>query len=73
VVVDAAHRETRIHQVLANREIVGQAKGLLMERFNVDAVAASFLINELADRHGQSVPATARTLLRRNASGVPKR
>jgi GAF domain/ANTAR domain len=73
VVVDAAHRETRIDQVLTNREIVGQAKGVLMERFKIDAVAASFLINELAERHGQSVPATARTLLRRNASGVQKR
>lgn len=73
VVIDAAQRETRIHHVLANREIVGQAKGRLMERFNIDAIAASFLIDELADRHGQSVPAAARTLLRRRVSGVQKR
>jgi len=73
VVIDAAQRETRIHHVLANREIVGQAKGRLMERFNIDAIAASFLIDELADGRGQSVPAAARTLLRRRVSGVQKR
>ncbi len=30
----------QLHQALATRDLIGQAKGILMERFNIDAAAA---------------------------------
>jgi GAF domain-containing protein len=65
VIVEAAHRERQLHHLLTNRDIIGQAKGVLMERYAIDAVAAFALMAQLSSQRGQSVPAVARRLLRK--------
>jgi transcriptional regulator with GAF, ATPase, and Fis domain len=64
VIVEASHRERQLHHLLTNRDIIGQAKGVLMERFGIDAVTAFAMLAELSDRQHQSVPTVARKLLR---------
>jgi GAF domain-containing protein len=64
VIVEASHRERQLHHLLTNRDIIGQAKGVLMERFGIDAVAAFSMLAQLSDRQHQSVPTVARKLLR---------
>ncbi len=64
VIVEAAHREKRFQHLLSNHELVGEAKGMLMERFGIDAMEASSLLNQLSSRQGRSIPSTARKLLR---------
>lgn len=65
VIVEAAHRERQLHHLLTNRDIIGQAKGVLMERYGIDAVAAFALMAQLSNQRGQSIPAVARRLLRK--------
>jgi transcriptional regulator with GAF, ATPase, and Fis domain len=63
--VETFRREQQFHTVLVNRDLIGQAKGLLMERFNIDAVTAFSLLVELSKERQQSVPSIARRLVRR--------
>lgn len=62
-------RERRFRRALTNRDVIGQAKGILMERFDIDSVAAFSLLAELAKNRGQSVSAIARALVRRKLDG----
>ncbi|BCI55778.1 transcriptional regulator [Mycolicibacterium litorale] len=73
VVVEAAHRDRQLHHLLTNRDLVGQAKGVLMERFGIDSRAAFSMLAQLADRESQPVPAIARKLLRRPNVPVARR
>lgn len=41
-------REKQFRSALASRDIIGQAKGMLMERFNINAVAAFELLKRLS-------------------------
>lgn len=44
----AADRQTQFESALASRDLIAQAKGILMERFKVDAVRAFELIKRLS-------------------------
>ena len=44
----AADRQTQFESALASRDLIGQAKGILMERFKVDAVRAFALMTKLS-------------------------
>jgi GAF domain-containing protein len=44
----AANREHQFESALASRDIIGQAKGMIMERFGVDAVRAFELLTKLS-------------------------
>lgn len=48
VAIAGARQERTLTAALANRDIIGQAKGILMERFHLDAVAAFTLIAKLS-------------------------
>jgi len=48
VAIAGAHQERTLTAALANRDIIGQAKGIVMERFHFDAVAACRLITRLS-------------------------
>jgi hypothetical protein len=63
--VETWRREQRFRRALINRDTIGQAKGILMERFDIDAVAAFSLLAELSKNRAQSVSSVARGLVRR--------
>lgn len=44
----AADRQTQFESALASRDVIGQAKGMLMERFKIDAVRAFALMTQLS-------------------------
>jgi AmiR/NasT family two-component response regulator len=44
----AENRDEQFHSALASRDLIGQAKGMLMERFDVDAVQAFDLLRTLS-------------------------
>lgn len=47
---NALSRERQFRSAIANRDIIGQAKGILMERFKIDAVAAFELLRKLSQQ-----------------------
>ncbi|MDT5298053.1 MAG: hypothetical protein QOG79_1295 [Mycobacterium sp.] len=63
--VETWRREQRFRRALINRDTIGQAKEILMERFDIDAVAAFSLMAESSKNQGQSVSSVARGLVGR--------
>jgi AmiR/NasT family two-component response regulator len=45
---NAARREEQFRQALASRDTIGQAKGMIMERYGVDAVQAFEVLRKLS-------------------------
>lgn len=45
---NSARRETQFQRALASRDVIGQAKGMIMERYRVDAVQAFELLRKLS-------------------------
>ena len=58
-------REQRFRSALASRDVIGQAKGVLMERFDVDAVAAFELLRRMSRDAGTPIAEIADRLVRR--------
>ena len=50
----ASRRGDQLQSATASRETIGQAKGIIMERFNVDAVRELDLLRQLSQ--GDNVP-----------------
>ncbi|MGY4646494.1 ANTAR domain-containing protein [Mycobacterium sp. URHB0021] len=44
----AAEKETQFHSALASRDVIGQAKGIIMERFKLDAGRSFALLTRLS-------------------------
>jgi GAF domain-containing protein len=61
--LDALHQDRHYRSALGSRDIIGQAKGVLMERFGVDAVAAFALLTRLADESHRPVVVVAKDFL----------
>jgi hypothetical protein len=51
---DAARREAQFHEALASRDIIGQAKGMIMERYSMNAERAFEMLRQLS--HDANVP-----------------
>ncbi|WP_445169928.1 GAF and ANTAR domain-containing protein [Mycolicibacterium sp. Dal123E01] len=51
---EAAQRETQFQEALASRDIIGQAKGLIMERYSKDSDQAFEMLRQLS--HDTNVP-----------------
>ncbi len=45
---NSLHRERQFQTALGSRDLIGQAKGMLMERFNIDGVAAFDALRHLS-------------------------
>jgi AmiR/NasT family two-component response regulator len=45
---NSARRDEQFKAALASRDIIGQAKGMIMERYGVDAVRAFELLRKLS-------------------------
>ncbi|ANZ28597.1 hypothetical protein A4U64_27395 (plasmid) [Rhodococcus sp. WB1] len=62
VAVIAAQREEQFRSALASRDIIGQAKGILMDRFSVDADRAFGLLRQLSQDRNAPLVEIARKL-----------
>ena len=56
-------RDEQFRSALASRDIIGQAKGMLMERFKIDAVQAFELLKRLSQNSNTPVAVVARQLV----------
>ena len=56
-------RQDQFRSALASRDIIGQAKGLIMERFHLDAVEAFELLTRLSQQSNTKLIDIARTLI----------
>ena len=57
-----AHRADQMRQALANRDVIGQAKGILMERHRITADEAFKLLSAQSQRVNQKLADVARRL-----------
>jgi GAF domain-containing protein len=62
-VLEVGRREKRYRNALTNRDLIGQAKGILMEHFAIDPVEAFSLLAQLSKDRRQPVSAVARGLV----------
>jgi GAF domain-containing protein len=56
-------REEQFRGALASRDLIGQAKGMVMERFKIDAVQAFELLKRLSQNSNTPVAAVARRVI----------
>lgn len=56
-------RQDQFRSALASRDLIGQAKGVVMERFNLDAVEAFELLSRLSQRSNTKLIEVARSLI----------
>jgi transcriptional regulator with GAF, ATPase, and Fis domain len=57
------HRNEQFRRALASRDIIGQAKGMVMERFKIDAVRAFELLKRLSQSSNTPLVTVARRLV----------
>jgi transcriptional regulator with GAF, ATPase, and Fis domain len=65
VSLTAANRQHQFESALASRDVIGQAKGIIMERFDVDAVRAFELLRRISQESNTPVSQIAARLTRR--------
>jgi AmiR/NasT family two-component response regulator len=56
-------RDEQFRSALASRDIIGQAKGMIMERFRIDAVQAFELLKRLSQSSNTALVVVARQLV----------
>jgi GAF domain-containing protein len=61
--LESMHHDRHYRSALGSRDIIGQAKGILMERFDIDAGAAFALLTELAHKAHRPVVVIAKDVL----------
>lgn len=57
------HREQQFESALASRDVIGQAKGVLMERMRIDAVQAFDVLKKLSQDHNIRLAEVARRIV----------
>ncbi|ORB15923.1 hypothetical protein BST37_08085 [Mycobacterium noviomagense] len=62
-------RDEQFRSALASRDIIGQAKGMLMERFKIDALQAFELLKRLSQSSNTPLAAVARQLVEAEQRG----
>ncbi|MBI2703605.1 MAG: GAF and ANTAR domain-containing protein [Mycobacterium sp.] len=68
---DTVRREDHFLSALATRDVIGQAKGILMARFNIDAVQAFELLKRLSQERNTKLIDVAHQITRlRNFSDI---
>jgi GAF domain-containing protein len=60
---DTVRREGQFRSALASRDIIGQAKGMLMERFQIDALEAFELLKRLSQESNTPLADIARRVV----------
>lgn len=72
VSLHAGTRQTQFHQALASRDQIGQAKGLLMERYDIGADQAFALLRRLSQDSNIKVSELARRLVTLDHPDTPE-
>ncbi|OBB96480.1 GAF and ANTAR domain-containing protein [Mycobacterium sp. 852002-40037_SCH5390672] len=67
----SANREHQFQSALTSRDVIGQAKGIIMERFHVDAVRAFELLTRLSQDRNAPVRQIAQELVDRTTADPP--
>ncbi|MBB2990768.1 hypothetical protein FHR72_002241 [Mycolicibacterium iranicum] len=62
---NSLRREQQFRNALASRDVIGQAKGILMERHDIDAVAAFDLLRRLSQEMNVKLADLAQQLVRK--------
>lgn len=65
LVWNMVRRDDQFRSALASRDIIGQAKGLIMERFDIDAVQAFELLKRISQNSNTPVAEVAERLVNR--------
>lgn len=63
IALSAARRGDQFRSALATRDVIGQAKGICMERFGIDAGAAFNLLRQLSQETNTSLAELAEQLV----------
>ena len=63
VAIMTAHRETQFETALANRDVIGQAKGILMNHFKVDATRAFDMLRSISQSDNTPLRLVARQIV----------
>jgi hypothetical protein len=62
----------QLRRALATRDVIGQAKGILMERYNINATAAFALLVELSQETNKRLTEVAHTLIELDHPPAPR-
>jgi AmiR/NasT family two-component response regulator len=65
----AESKQIQFASALASRDVIGQAKGMIMERFAVDAVRAFELLTKLSQNTNIPLATIAADLVARGSQG----
>ncbi|KWX65939.1 response regulator receiver protein [Mycobacterium sp. NAZ190054] len=60
---NAIRRQQQFHSALASRDIIGQAKGMLMERFGINAITAFELLRKISQESNTKLVDVAERLV----------
>ncbi|MDN4517244.1 MULTISPECIES: ANTAR domain-containing protein [Mycobacteriaceae] len=63
IALSVVNKEQQFESALASRDAIGQAKGILMERFGIDAVGALELLKKLSQDSNTAIPVIAERLI----------
>lgn len=72
VALIADDERLQFQSALASRDIIGQAKGIIMERFDVDAVRAFELLKRLSQNSNLRLALVAEELVSRGPEAIPR-
>ncbi|MGE2689971.1 GAF and ANTAR domain-containing protein [Mycolicibacterium pulveris] len=73
VVWNSARRDEQFKRALASRDTIGQAKGMIMERYGVDAVRAFDLLRKLSQESNVPLVQIAEELVEKAQSPEPSK
>lgn len=63
IALSAARRSDQFHSALVTRDVIGQAKGMIMERYKINAIAAFGLLTKLSQDNNMPLVHIARQLV----------
>jgi hypothetical protein len=67
----AADKELQFQSALNSRDVIGQAKGMIMERFGIDAIHAFDLLTRLSQQSNTRLAEVAAELVARGPESKP--
>lgn len=71
IALSGARRSDQFHSALLSRDIIGRAKGIIMERYKINAVAAFTLLTKLSQENNEPVAKIARQLVEADFPPTP--